>query len=37
LPGGGSFKVRTLGGAALDLLAEVLKRTSHIQIWNLAD
>jgi len=37
LPGGGSFKVRTLGPAALDLLAEVLKRTSHIQIWNLAD
>jgi hypothetical protein len=37
LPGGGSFQVRTYGRPAPDLVAEVLKRTSHIQIWNLAD
>jgi len=37
LPGGDSFQVRTFGTAAPDLVAEVLKRTSHIQIWNLAD
>ncbi|MDR3683339.1 MAG: hypothetical protein P4L11_06390 [Geothrix sp.] len=37
LPGGDAFRVRTFGTAAPDLVAEVLKRTSHIQIWNLAD
>ncbi|HLP31369.1 MAG TPA: hypothetical protein VK150_08410 [Geothrix sp.] len=37
LPGGESFRVRTFGTAAPELVAEVLKRTSHIQIWNLAD
>ncbi|GLH72434.1 hypothetical protein GETHLI_09360 [Geothrix limicola] len=37
LPGGESFRVRTFGCAAPDLVAEVLKRTSHIQVWNLAD
>jgi hypothetical protein len=37
LPGGDSFQVRTSGAPAPDLVAEVLKRTSHIQIWNLAD
>ncbi|HJV49436.1 MAG TPA: hypothetical protein VJ549_09195 [Geothrix sp.] len=37
LLGGESFRVRTFGCAAPDLVAEVLKRTSHIQIWNLAD
>jgi hypothetical protein len=37
LPGGGSFRVRTFGTGAPELVAEVLKRTSHIQIWNLAD
>ncbi len=37
LPGGESFRVRTFGAAAPQLVAEVLKRTSHIQVWNLAD
>ena len=37
LPGGGSFRVRTFGHTASGLVGEVLKRTSHIQIWNLAD
>jgi hypothetical protein len=37
LPGGESFRVRTFGSPAPPLVAEVLKRTSHIQIWNLAD
>ena len=37
LPGGEQFRVRTFGFPAADLVAEVLKRTSHIQIWNLSD
>ena len=37
LPGGDAFRVRTVGSAAPELVAEVLKHTSHIQIWNLAD
>lgn len=37
LPGGDAFRVRTFGSAAPDLVAEVLKHTSHIQIWNLAE
>ena len=37
LPGGESFRARTFGSAMPDLVAEVLKCTSHIQIWNLAD
>lgn len=37
LPGGEQFRVRTFGVPAADLVAEVLARTSHIQIWNLAD
>jgi hypothetical protein len=37
LPGGDTCRVRTSGTPAPDLVAEVLKRTSHIQIWNLAD
>ncbi len=37
LPGGDSFRVRTLGIPATELVAEVLKRISHIQFWNLAD
>jgi hypothetical protein len=37
LPGGEAFRVRTFGQPAPGLVAEVLKRTSHIQIWNLAD
>ena len=37
LHGGETFRVRTFGSVAPDLVAEVLKRTSHIQIWNLAD
>lgn len=37
LPGGGTFRVRTYGQAAPDLVASVLKHTSHIQIWQLAD
>lgn len=37
LPGGESYRVRTFGTAALEIVTEVLKRTSHIQIWNLAD
>lgn len=37
LPGGDSYRVRTFGASAPELVAEVLKRTSHIQVWNLAD
>lgn len=37
LPGGEAFQVRTFGAEAPSLVAEVLKRTSHIQIWHLAD
>lgn len=37
LPGGEAFRVRTFGVGAPQLVAEVLKRTSHIQVWNLAD
>lgn len=37
LPGGGAFRARTFGAPAPDLVTEVLKRTSHIQVWNLAD
>ncbi len=37
LPGGGVFRVRTFGRPAPGLVEEVLKRTSHIQVWNLAD
>jgi hypothetical protein len=37
LPGGETFRVRTLGSAAPDLVAAVLQRTSHIQVWNWAD
>ena len=37
LPGGAGFKVRTFGHPAPELVAEVLKQTSHIQIWNLAE
>jgi hypothetical protein len=37
LPGNGAFRVRTFGTPAPTLIAEVLKRTSDIQIWNLAD
>jgi hypothetical protein len=37
LPGGETFRARTFGQAAPDLVAEILKRTSHIQIWHPAD
>ena len=37
LPAAEAFRVRTFGTPAPDLVAEVLKRTSHIQIWHLAD
>jgi len=37
LPVAEAFRVRTFGIPAPDLIAEVLKRTSHIQIWHLAD
>ncbi len=37
LPGGDAFKVRTFGTPAPALVAEVLKHTSRIQIWHLAD
>jgi hypothetical protein len=37
LPGADAFRVRTHGFAAPGLVAEVLKGTSHIQVWNLAD
>ncbi len=37
LPGTETFRARTFGTPAPDLVAEVLKRTSHIQIWHLAD
>ena len=37
LPGGGAFRIRTFGTPAPDLVAEVLKRTSQIQVWSLSD
>jgi hypothetical protein len=37
LPGGAAFRVRTCGTAAPELVAEVLKQTCHLQVWNLAD
>jgi hypothetical protein len=37
LPGAEAFRVRTYGSAAPEIVAEVLRGTSHIQIWNLAD
>lgn len=37
LPGGEVFQVRTFGTPAPGLVAEVLKHTSHIQVWQLAD
>ncbi len=37
LPGGQAFRIRTFGVPSDGLVAEVLKRTSHIQIWNLSD
>ena len=37
LPGGKAYRVRTFGHSAPDLVANVLKHTSHIQVWNLAD
>lgn len=37
LPGPGTFEVRTLGSPSPGLVAEILKHTSHIQIWHLAD
>jgi hypothetical protein len=37
LPGGDSFRVRSIGTAAPDLVTLVLERTCHIRIWNLAD
>ena len=37
LPGGATFKTRTVGVSAPDLVAEVLKRTSHLQVWSLSD
>jgi hypothetical protein len=37
LPGAEAFRVRTQGSAALELVAAVLRSTSHLQVWNLAD
>ncbi len=37
LPGGEAFHCRTFGTDAPNLVAEVLRHTSSIQIWNLAD
>ena len=37
LPGGASFRVRTFGTPAPDFIAEVLKQTSQLQVWSLAD
>lgn len=37
LPGGEAFKCRTYGTSAPELVAEILRHTSSIQIWNLAD
>lgn len=37
LPGGDTYQARTFGTPAPGLVAEVLARTSLIQIWNLAD
>jgi hypothetical protein len=37
LPGGENFHVRTYGAAASELVAAVLRQTSHVQVWNLAD
>ncbi len=37
LPGGQAYRLRTFGAPAPEVVAEVLKQTSHIQVWNLAD
>jgi hypothetical protein len=37
LPGAEAFRVRTQGFPAPELVAEVLRGTSQIQVWNLAD
>ena len=37
LPGNEAFRVRSFGRPAPALVVAVLKRTSHIQIWHLAD
>jgi hypothetical protein len=37
LPSGGSFRARTFGTPAPDFVTEVLKQTSHLQVWSLAD
>jgi hypothetical protein len=37
LAGGGSFRLRTFGTSAPALVAEVLRHTSHVQVWNLSD
>ncbi|WP_285606892.1 hypothetical protein [Geothrix edaphica] len=37
LPGGETFRTRTFGHPAPDLVAEVLRRTSHIRDWHPAD
>jgi hypothetical protein len=37
LPGGDTYRLRTFGTPAPEFVEEVLKRTSHIRIWNLAD
>ncbi len=37
LPGGEAYRLRTFGASAPEVVAEVLKQTSHIQVWNLAD
>jgi hypothetical protein len=37
LPGGNTFRCRTFGDSASRLIEEVLRCTSHIQVWNLAD
>jgi len=37
LPGAGIFEARTFGSPSPGLVAEILKHTSHIQIWHLAD
>ncbi len=37
LPGGETFRVRTVGEPAPKLVSEVLKHISQIRIWNLAD
>jgi hypothetical protein len=37
LPGGELFRVRTFGTSAPSLVAEILKRTSSVQIWTFTD